>query len=85
MTRVSLTLAVTAALALAGQAHAGPDAIGSDVWFLRDGQAVAAHRTAPGIPGLVRALLAGPTRRERSGWLHSSVSLLKRGKGPRLG
>jgi len=73
VTRISLTLAVTAVLALAGQAQAGPDALGSDVWFLRDGQPVAAHRTAPGIPGLVRALLAGPTRRERGDGLRTAI------------
>ena len=73
MRRISLTLAVTAALALVGQAHAGRDSLGSDVWFLRDGQPVAVHRTAPGMPGLVRSLLAGPTRRERSDGLRTAI------------
>ena len=71
--RVTLTLAVLAVLALAGQAGAGTEALGSDVWFLRDGRPAAVHRTAPGVPGLVRALLAGPTRRERSTGLRSAI------------
>ena len=73
MTRVSITLAVAAALALAGQAHAGSSTLGSDVWFLRDGRPVAVHRTAPGIPGLLRSLLAGPTRRERGDGLRTAI------------
>ncbi len=71
--RVTPTLAVLAVLALAGQAGAGTEALGSDVWFLRDGRPAAVHRTAPGVPGLVRALLAGPTRRERSTGLRSAI------------
>lgn len=73
MTRVAITLAVTAALALAGQAHAESSALAGDVWFLRDGRPVAVHRTAPGIPGLVRSLLAGPTRREREAGVRSAI------------
>ncbi len=73
MARVSTTLVVTAALALAGQAHAGSSVLGSDVWFLRDGRPVAVHRTAPGVPGLVRSLLAGPTRRERSDGVRTAI------------
>ena len=71
--RVTPTLAALAVLALAGQAGAGTEALGSDVWFLRDGRPAAVHRTAPGVPGLVRALLAGPTRRERSTGLGSAI------------
>jgi hypothetical protein len=71
--RIPLTLAVTAALALVGQAHAGRDALGGDVWFLQGGQPVAVHRSAPGVPGIVRSLLAGPTRRERSDGLRTAI------------
>ena len=73
MTRISLTLVVAGALALAGQAHAGQGSLAADVWFLRDGRPVAVHRTAPGMPGIVRSLLAGPTRRERSDGLRSAI------------
>jgi hypothetical protein len=71
--RVTVALVVLATLALAGQARAGTEALGSDVWFLRDGRPAAVHRTAPGVPGLVRSLLAGPTRRERSQGLRTSI------------
>jgi hypothetical protein len=73
VTRISLTLVVTAALALVAQAHAGQGSLGTDVWFLRDGRPVAVHRTAPGMPGIVRSLLAGPTRRERSDGLRTAI------------
>jgi hypothetical protein len=73
VTRITLTLAVAGALALVGQAHAGQGSLGSDVWFLRDGRPVAVHRTAPGMPGIVRSLLAGPTRRERSDGLRTAI------------
>jgi hypothetical protein len=68
-----LALAVLATLALAGQARAGTEALGSDISFLRDGRPAFVHRTAPGVPGLVRALLAGPTRRERSAGLRTAI------------
>ncbi len=73
MRRVPVALAVLAALALAGQARAGASAVGSDVWFLRDGRPVAVHRGAPGVPGIVRSLLAGPTRRERAQGLRTAI------------
>ncbi len=73
MTRISLTLVVAGALALAGQAQAGQGSLAADVWFLRDGRPVAVHRTAPGMPGIVRSLLAGPTRRERSDGLRTAI------------
>jgi hypothetical protein len=73
VTRISLTLVVAGALALAGQAQAGQGSLAADVWFLRDGRPVAVHRTAPGMPGIVRSLLAGPTRRERSDGLRSAI------------
>lgn len=73
MKRISLTLVVASALTLVGTAHAGRDSLGSDVWFLRDGRPVAVHRAAPGMPGIVRSLLAGPTRRERSDGLRTAI------------
>jgi hypothetical protein len=71
--RISLTLVVASALALVGTAHGGQGSLGSDVWFLRDGRPVAVHRAAPGMPGIVRSLLAGPTRRERSDGLRTAI------------
>jgi hypothetical protein len=44
-----------------------------DVWFLRSDEPVSVARTAPGIPGLVRALLEGPSRAERSRGLRSAI------------
>jgi Sporulation and spore germination/L,D-transpeptidase catalytic domain/Putative peptidoglycan binding domain len=73
VTRISVALGVTVALALAGQAHAGPSVSARDVWFLRDGRPVAVHRTTPGLPGVVRSLLAGPTRRERRDGLRTAI------------
>jgi hypothetical protein len=71
--RISLTLVVASALALVGTAHGGQGSLGSDVWFLRDGRPVAVHRAAPGMPGIVRSLLAGPTRLERSDGLRTAI------------
>jgi hypothetical protein len=71
--RISLMLVVASALALVGTAHGGQGSLGSDVWFLRDGRPVAVHRAAPGMPGIVRSLLAGPTRRERSDGLRTAI------------
>ncbi len=73
MKRISLTLVVASALALVGTAHGGQGSLGSDVWFLRDGRPVAVHRAAPGMPGIVRSLLAGPTRLERSDGLRTAI------------
>jgi L,D-transpeptidase catalytic domain/Sporulation and spore germination/Putative peptidoglycan binding domain len=59
-------------VALALPAESGA-AVRGDVWFLRSGEPVAVARAAPGIPGLVRSLLAGPTRRERSSGISSAI------------
>jgi len=64
---------VLVTLALAGQAHAAPARLHGEVWFLRDGAPVAVQRAAPGVPGIVRALLAGPTRRERKEGLRTGI------------
>lgn len=70
-------LAVAFSLALAVVALAVPApsgaAVHADVFFLRAGEPIAVGRSAPGIPGLVRSLLAGPTRRERSTGLSSAI------------
>ena len=71
--RAVVTLALLAALAAAGQARAGDRAVGIDVSFLRDGRPASVPRSAPGIPGIVRALLAGPTRRERADGLRTAI------------
>jgi hypothetical protein len=68
---VSSSLAL-AALSLIVSAEAGA-AVRSEVWLLRRGEPVAVRRSAPGIPGLVRALLAGPTKRERADGLRSAI------------
>ena len=68
-----LVVAALAALVLVAPAESGSGAITSDVWFLQDRQPVPVRRAAPGVPGLVRSLLAGPTRRERSRGLVSAI------------
>jgi len=73
VSRASITLALLVMLVVAGQAHAGTTTLRSDVWFLREGRSVAVHRAAPGIPGLVRSLLAGPTVRERRDGLRTAI------------
>jgi lipoprotein-anchoring transpeptidase ErfK/SrfK len=64
------SLVAGAALALAAPSGA---AVHGDVWYLRAGEPVKVGRTAPGIPGLVRSLLAGPTKRERSRGIASAI------------
>ena len=59
-------LVLLAALAFASPAGATTSSRQGDVWFLQDNGPVAVRRTVPGIPALVRSLLAGPTRRERT-------------------
>jgi hypothetical protein len=71
--RVAIAVAVLAVLAPAAQAPAGTTAVGGDVWFLRNGLPVAVHRSAPGVPGIVRSLLSGPTRRERAKGLRTAI------------
>jgi L,D-transpeptidase catalytic domain/Sporulation and spore germination/Putative peptidoglycan binding domain len=63
-------LVALAALALATPATAGTRA---EVSFLQAGEPVAVRRSAPGIPGIVRSLLAGPTKRERANGITSAV------------
>jgi hypothetical protein len=71
--RAPLVLVLLAALAYAAPAAAAPAPGHRDVWFLRDGSPVAVARTVPGVPALVRSLLAGPTRRERSRGLTTAI------------
>jgi hypothetical protein len=61
--RAPVVLVLLTALALASPA--GASTRNWDVWFLQRGEPVAVRRAAPGLPSLVRSLLAGPTRRER--------------------
>ena len=58
---------------VAAPALGGTEARRGPVWFLRDGEPVAVSRTAPAMPGLLRALLAGPTRAERAKGLRSAI------------
>ena len=64
---------VLASLALAWPAAASSAGLRSEVWFLQEGRAVPVQRGAPGIPGIVRSLLAGPTQHERSRGLRSAI------------
>jgi len=70
-----LAVSFSAALAVAAlvtPAEAGAATRG-DIWFLRAGEPVSVGRSAPGVPGLVRSLLAGPTKRERSDGVRSAI------------
>ena len=71
--RAPLVLVVLAALALAGPAAAAETVRQGEVWFLVRGTPTPVHRTAPGIPGLVRSLLAGPTRAEQRRGLTTAI------------
>jgi hypothetical protein len=72
--RLAIPAAVGAcALVVAAPALGGTEARRGPVWFLRDGKPVAVSRTAPAMPGLLRALLAGPTRAERAKGLRSAI------------
>lgn len=73
MCRVPALVTALAALALASPAAASSGGLRSDVWFLREGRAVPVQRAAPGIPGIVRSLLTGPTRDERARGLRSAI------------
>jgi L,D-transpeptidase catalytic domain/Sporulation and spore germination/Putative peptidoglycan binding domain len=66
-------VAALAALVLAAPAGGSTGALRSDVWFLQDARSVAVERGAPGIPGLVRSLLAGPTKRERARGIRTAI------------
>jgi len=63
---------VLAALAVCAPAGASSGSLSSDVWFLQDGRPTAAARSAPGIPGIVRALLASAQAPLITGILHCS-------------
>ena len=73
VSRAWALVTVVAAIALASPAAASAAGMRSEVWFLREGSAVSVQRAAPGIPGIVRSLLAGPTRHERSSGLRTSI------------
>lgn len=71
--RAALVCVSLGALVCAAPAGAATTARTGDVWFLQKGVPVAVTRTAPGIQGLVRSLLAGPTLRERRRGLTTAV------------
>jgi len=71
--RASVVAFSLAALALAAPAGATTTLRHGQIWLIRAGEPVAVPRTAPGIPGLVRSLLAGPTMRERRSGLTSAI------------
>ena len=62
-----------ARVAHAGQAVAAERAAPTKVWFVRQGEPVPVQRTVVGVPGAVRALLAGPTPLERAKGIATAV------------
>jgi lipoprotein-anchoring transpeptidase ErfK/SrfK len=68
-------LCVVSALVLAvvGQAAAAEASTPTKIWFVRKGEPVAVPRTVNGIAGALHALLAGPTRLERSRGISTAV------------
>jgi len=54
------------------------------VWFLDAAQPTPVQRTAPGVPALVRSLLAGPTKRERAEGLRSAIPIGTTIRGVRI-
>jgi hypothetical protein len=64
---------VLAALAAATTAGAAPTLRHGQIWLLQGSEPVPVRRVTPGIPALVRSLLAGPTRRERRQGLSSAI------------
>lgn len=73
MKQAALLCISLAALACVAPVGASTTARTGDVWFLERGAPVAVTRTAPGIQGLVRSLLAGPTLRERRRGLTTAI------------
>jgi hypothetical protein len=72
--RLAIPAAVGAcALTVAAPALGAADARRGEVWFLRGGEPVSVTRRAPAIPGLLRALLAGPTSGERAKGFRSAI------------
>jgi L,D-transpeptidase-like protein/sporulation and spore germination protein/putative peptidoglycan binding protein len=72
--RLAIPAAVGAcAVCLSAPAPGGAGAQRADVWFLKGGEPVAVARTAPALPGLLRGLLAGPTRAERTKGIRSAI------------
>jgi hypothetical protein len=69
-------LATAFSLALALSAIGASEAaavVRGEVSFLRGGEPVSVRRSAPAIPGLVRSLLGGPTKRERAAGIRSAI------------
>lgn len=73
MKRAPLLFLAVVALALAAPRDSLAEARGGEAWFLSEGVLVPAPRVGPRLPGLVRALLAGPTRRERERGLRTAI------------
>ncbi len=61
------------ALTVVGQTAAAEGTTTTKIWFVRKGEPVSVARTVSGIPGAVHALLAGPTKLERSRGISSAV------------
>lgn len=71
--RATVALLAFSAVALADPSRASGAPRAGDVWFLAAGRPVSAPRVGPGLPSLVRALLAGPTARERRRGLTTAI------------
>ena len=70
--RLATAFSLALALSAIGASEAAA-AVRGDVWFLRGGEPVSVSRSAPAIPGLVRGLLTGPTKRERAAGIRSAI------------
>jgi hypothetical protein len=68
-----LVVLALACAALTSPAVAAPTLRHGQIWLLDGGRPVPVNRVTPGIPALVRSLLAGPTRRERQQGLSSAI------------
>jgi hypothetical protein len=81
--RLSAVVVCVLAL-LATEAAGAAGARPGTVWFLRDGRPVAVQRSAPTLPAVVKALLAGPTAAERRRGLRSAIPATTKVRNVRL-
>jgi L,D-transpeptidase catalytic domain/Sporulation and spore germination/Putative peptidoglycan binding domain len=61
------------ALIVVGQAAALEGSTTTRVWFVHQGEPVSVARTVKGIPGVVDALLSGPTKAERARGISTAI------------
>jgi lipoprotein-anchoring transpeptidase ErfK/SrfK len=70
---LAFLVALVALLGVVGPAAASTTVRGDEVWFVRNGKPVRVSRAPRPLPAVVRSLLAGPTRAERSRGLVSAI------------